>query len=76
MRELRYEYDAAGRLIRVDYDHPDERFSRPQGIPRPSMSYLYDEAGRRVLQLDEKGHSTLWRYDVSGRLIETLSPLG
>lgn len=53
-----FSYDAADRLIRVDY--PSNRWLR----------YEYDAAGRRTRMEDETGFVPAYSYDAAGRLSE------
>lgn len=61
----RYEYDAAGRTIKVSLAAVD-------GQPA-EMVDEYDNLGRRIASTDAEGHRVAYRYDAAGRLIETMS---
>ncbi|MCK5200968.1 MAG: RHS repeat protein, partial [Spirochaetales bacterium] len=37
----------------------------------PAQFYAYNDAGQKILQLDETGRVTAWEYDNAGRLAET-----
>ena len=58
-RLVRYEYDAAGRLLLVEnaYGH--------------LLRYAYDAGGRLARKTDHRGYSFLFTYDSTGRCVHT-----
>ena len=76
-----YDYDDAGRLVRVrdgaseyayDYDAADRLISVDDqgttGLPQVTLTYDYDGAGDRTGLADSEGGLTAYDYDVRGRL--------
>ena len=61
-RRTEYRYDEKKQLIETIY---------PDGT---SEKILYDEAGRKIQEIDRSGRATYFVYDALNRLIETISP--
>ena len=60
-----YAYDEGNRLVSV---------TGPEGITEET--YAYDLRGNCVCRTDERGCSTYYTYDLLGRLVQELSPVG
>ncbi len=70
----RSEYDALGRLVgNVANDNPD---ASPDFQTNVRTGYGYDALGRREVVTDANGHVARSVYDVTGRLVTEIDPLG
>ena len=61
-RRIEYRYDDKNQLIETIY---------PDGT---SDRIIYDEAGRKITEIDRAGQTTYFVYDALNRLIETIEP--
>ena len=64
-------YDEAGRLLTTV--NTKEKGWRTEFLD--SYAYAYNEAGQRIMQVDEKGRLTTYEYDTAGRLVTAKYPL-
>ncbi len=60
----RFEYDPGGRLLQTVHADPDGEDGDNANNPRTSVAY--DDAGRKVAEMDEQGVTRRYAYDLLG----------
>ena len=82
-RTQQWEYDPAGNLlntidardVEVDYDYYDNNQLQDVTFDGGSVSYTYDDIGRREHMYDSTG-TTTWNYDAASNVTSVNSPNG
>lgn len=69
-REMLYEYDAAGRVIRMTLPDPDGTGTATS----PVYAYSYDNVGNLLTMTDPLGNVASYQYDDRDRLVQVVLP--
>ncbi len=69
----RYTYNALNLLEKTDQEAVENAFAGNITGAIITQSYLYDQAGRRIVDTDGKGMSTRYWYDLLGNVVKRVS---
>ncbi|MDB5841831.1 MAG: LysM peptidoglycan-binding protein, partial [Herminiimonas sp.] len=77
-----YAYDKLGQLLHIGrgaaavYSADGAAMAVHQGVRAVTVSFSYDQAGRRLRQTNGNGEATRSVYDLAGNVLETILPSG